>query len=63
MGGGVVGECIVHLTNFSFQVDRVDRWIWMLHDSNCYTVSFAYYFLTDIELDSNQQPNSNYRFL
>jgi len=22
----LVGECIVRLTNFSFQVDRVDRW-------------------------------------
>jgi len=59
----LLGECIVRLTSFSLQVDRVDRWIWMLHDSNCYTVSSAYYFLTDIELDSNQQPNGNFRFL
>jgi hypothetical protein len=38
----LLGECIICLTNFSFQVDHVDRWIWMLHDSNCYTVSSAY---------------------
>jgi len=59
----LVGECIVCLTNFSFQADRVDRWIWMLHDSNCYTISSAYYFLTDLDLDTHQQHNNNYRFL
>jgi len=34
----------------------------MLHDSNCYTVSSAYYFLTYLELDRHQQHNNNYRF-
>ena len=42
----LLGECIVLLSNFSFQVDRVDKWIWKLYATNCYTVSSPYYFLT-----------------
>jgi hypothetical protein len=57
-----LGECIGRLSNFSFQGDRVDRWIWTLHDSSCYTVSSAYYFLTYMEVDGQHQHN-NYRFL
>ena len=33
------------------------------YDSNCYIVSSAYYFLTDMEFDRHQQHNNNYRFL
>jgi len=41
----LLGECIVRISNFPFQVDRVDNWIWKLHTSNCYTVSSAYHVL------------------
>jgi hypothetical protein len=47
----LLGECIVRIYIFSFQVDRVDKWIWKLHASNCYVISSAYYFLTETKHD------------
>jgi hypothetical protein len=55
----LLGECIVHISIFSFQVDRIDKWIWKLHTSNCYVVSSAYHFLTETEHDRYQQHNNN----
>jgi len=55
----LLGECIIRLSNFSFQVDRVDKWIWKLHATNYYTVSSAYCFLTELEHDRHQQLNNN----
>ena len=52
-------HCIVRLSNFSFQVDHVDKWILKLHATNCYTVSSAYYFLTELEHNRHQQHNNN----
>ena len=46
-------ECIVQLTTFSLQVDRVDRWIWTL------TISSAYYYLTETDYERQQQHNNN----
>ena len=59
----LLGECIGRLSNFFIQGDRADSWIWTLHDSNCYSVSSAYYFLTDMEVDGQHQHHNNYRFL
>lgn len=42
----LLGECVVRPTSVTLQVDRVYRWIWNLHVSNCYSVSSAYSCLT-----------------
>ena len=42
-----LAECVARLTSITLQVERVDRWIWSLHTSNCYTVSSAYSYLIE----------------
>ena len=50
-------ECVGHLTPVVLQVGSVDRWIWHLHLSQCYSVSSAYNKLS--EVDINQHHNSH----
>jgi hypothetical protein len=53
--GSALFACLTSLCRF----DRVDKWIWKLHAINCYTVSSAYCFLTELEHDRHQQLNNN----
>jgi len=56
----LLGECVVKLTSVSLQVDRIDRWIWNLYVSNCYTVSSAYSCLTEMVNEGQQHNNKNF---
>lgn len=62
LGGGTSRECLVQLTSVVLQVNRVNRWVWTLHASNCYTVGFAYSYLTDAD-NNNQQHNNQFLWL
>jgi hypothetical protein len=35
------------------QVGTIDRWVWKLHVSQCYTLKSAYYYLTAIDTNLN----------
>ena len=59
----LVGECVARFTAVTLQVARVDRWIWSLHTSNCYTVSSTYSYLTKSDIDQQEINNNNFLWL
>jgi len=42
----MVGELILLLANVTLQVNREDKWLWTLENSNAFTVRSLYNFLT-----------------
>jgi len=42
----LLGECRILLSDISLQQNSIDRWVWRLDPSNCYTVSGVYHLLT-----------------
>ena len=42
----MVGELILLLANVTMQVNKEDKWLWTLENSNTFTVRSLYNFLT-----------------
>jgi hypothetical protein len=42
----LVVESVVRVASCFLQEDVLDRWVWKLHSSQCYTVKSTYYYLT-----------------
>jgi hypothetical protein len=51
---GLVLECVERVSSCILQVGMVDRWVWKLHTSQCYTVKSAYSFLTASDTNLNE---------
>ena len=51
---GLLLECVERVITCILQVGTVDRWVWKLHTSQCYTVKSAYSFLTSIDTNQNE---------
>ncbi|GAU27978.1 hypothetical protein TSUD_373730 [Trifolium subterraneum] len=50
----LVGECVDRLSYVFLQDDVVDKWVWMLHSSQCYSVNSAYSYLTATGISINE---------
>jgi len=58
-----LGSVQLDLLMLLYRFGRVDRWIWSLHTSNCYTVSSAYSFLTETNIRQEQINNNIFTWL
>lgn len=50
-------ECVGLLTTVILQVNKEDRWVWLMHFSHCYNVSNVYNLL--IAVGGDNQPDSS----
>jgi hypothetical protein len=55
---GLVSECTERVSSCILQVGTLDRWVWKLHTSQCYTVKSAYSFLTTTDTNLNEDYDS-----
>jgi hypothetical protein len=51
---GLVLECVGRVSSCVLQVGMIDRWVWKLHTSQCYTVRSAYSYLTASDTNLNE---------
>ena len=55
---GLVMECVERLSTGVLQVRTIDRWVWKLHETQCYIVKSALFYLTAINTNLNEEFNS-----
>jgi len=55
---GLVMECVERFSTSVLQVGTIDRWVWKLHEMQCYTVKSAYSYLTTINTNLNEEFDS-----
>ena len=55
---GLVRECVERLSNCVLQVVTIDRWVWKLHETQCYIVKSALFYLTAINTNLNEEFDS-----
>jgi hypothetical protein len=52
---GLVRVCVDRLSTCVLQVGSIDTWVWKLHVTQCYTVKFAYSYLTANNNNFNEE--------